>query len=86
MLTYKRSDYLEVIGYSNSDYANCMDTSHGCMELKYLAIKEEVQKRRVSIEHISTNFMIANPLIKRLNPKVFSEHVERMGTLQENWQ
>jgi len=29
------------------------------MELKYFAIKEEVQKRRVSIEHISTTLMIA---------------------------
>ena len=49
------------------------------MELKYLAVKKEVQKRKVSIEHISTNFMIADPLIKRLNPKVFSEHVEKIG-------
>ena len=26
MLTYRRSDYLEVIGYSDSDYAGCVDT------------------------------------------------------------
>ena len=26
MLTYRRSDHLEVIGYSDSDYAGCVDT------------------------------------------------------------
>ncbi|XP_047262021.1 secreted RxLR effector protein 161-like [Capsicum annuum] len=26
MLTYKRSDHLDVIGYSDSDYAGCVDT------------------------------------------------------------
>ena len=51
------------------------------MELKYFAVKEEVQKQRVTIEHISTNFMIANPLTKGLSPKTFSEHVERMGII-----
>jgi hypothetical protein len=32
------------------------------MESKYLVVKEEVHKQRVSMEHISTNLMIANPL------------------------
>ena len=48
------------------------------MELKYFAVKEEVQKQRVIIEYISTNFIIADPLTKGLSPKTFSEHVERM--------
>ena len=26
MLTYRRSDHLEAIGYSNSDYVGCVDT------------------------------------------------------------
>jgi len=39
------------------------------MELKYFVVKKEVQKRRVSIEHISTDLMIANPLTKELPPK-----------------
>ena len=26
MLTYRRSDDLEVIGYSDSDYAGCLDS------------------------------------------------------------
>ena len=52
------------------------------MELKYFAVKEEVQKHRVSIEHISTNFMIVDPLIKELPPKTFDEHVERMSIIE----
>ena len=28
MLTYQRSDNLEVIGYSDSDFAGCQDTKH----------------------------------------------------------
>ncbi|KAA0060866.1 Retrovirus-related Pol polyprotein from transposon TNT 1-94 [Cucumis melo var. makuwa] len=49
------------------------------MELKYFAVKEEVQKQRVSIEHISTKLMIADPLTKGLPPKTFNDHVQRMG-------
>ena len=49
------------------------------MELKYLVVKEEVKQQRVSIEHISTNLMVANPLTKGLPPRTFNEHVERMG-------
>ena len=49
------------------------------MELKYFVIKEEFQKHRVSIEHISTNFMVADPLTKGFPLKMFGEHVERMS-------
>ena len=37
------------------------------MELKYFVVKEEVQKHRVLIEHISTNLMIVDPLTKGLS-------------------
>ena len=164
MLTYKRSDQLEVVGYTDSDFAGCLDSrkstfgylfllaegavswksakqtviasstmeaefvacfeatihalwmrnfisglgvvdtmtkplkiycdnsaavffskndkySRGAkhMELKYFAVKEEVQKQTVSIQHISTDLMIADPLTKGLQPKLFKEHVLRMG-------
>jgi len=166
MLTYKRSDNLEVIGYTDSDFAGCVDTrkstfgyvyllaggaiscksakqtvivastmeaefvacfeatvqanwlrnfvsGHGIvdtiakplriycdnsavvffskndkyskgakhMELKYFVVKEEVQKHRVSIEHISTDLMIADPLRKGLPPKTFTGHVVNMGIM-----
>ena len=166
MLTYKRYDHLEVIGYTDSDFAGCMDTrkstfgyvyllaggaiswksakqtilvastmeaefvacfeatiqanwlwnfisglgivdsiakplkiycdnsaavffskndkySKGAkhMELKYFVVKEEVQKHRVSIEHISIDLMIVDPLTKGLPPKTFTGHVVNMGIM-----
>ena len=48
------------------------------MELKYFAVKEEVQKHKVSIEHINTDLMIADPLTKGLPPKIFTGHVVNM--------
>ena len=47
----------------------------------FLVLKERVQSLQVSIEHISTNLMIADPLTKGLPPKVFHEHVARMGVV-----
>ena len=166
MLTYKRSDHLEAIGYLDSNYAGCVETRKSTcgylyllaggaiswksvkqsmiatstmevefmacfeamvqakwmwnfvsgleivdsvarllkvycdksatvffnendkyfkganhMELKFFVIKEEVHKQRVSIEHISTNLMIVDPLTKGLPPKTFIGHVERMGIM-----
>ncbi len=37
--------------------------------MKYLSVKEEIQKQRVSIDHISTSDNIADPLTKGLSPK-----------------
>lgn len=54
------------------------------MDLKYLAVKEEVQKHRVSIEHIGTDMMIADPLTKGLPPKTFSGHVVEMGIIDKS--
>jgi len=51
------------------------------MELKYFVVKEEVQKHRVSIEHISNDLMIADPLTKGLPPKIFTGHVVNMGIM-----
>ena len=48
------------------------------MDLKYLSVKEEVQNQRVSIVHIGTDHMIADPLTKGLLPKIFIGHVEKM--------
>lgn len=49
------------------------------MELKYLIVKNEVQKQRVSIKHMNTGLMIVDPLAIKLSPKTFEEHVKRMG-------
>ncbi|KAG8474994.1 hypothetical protein CXB51_031726 [Gossypium anomalum] len=157
MLTYKRLDLLEVIGYSNSDFAGCQDSRKStsgyiyllvggviswksvkqtliasstmatefveCYEasnhelwlrnfvtglrilenverplklfcdnksavlysnnnrstskskhinIKFLVVKERVQNDQISIDHIRTNSMIADPLTKGLPPKIKS--------------
>jgi len=51
------------------------------MKLKYFAMKKEVQKQRVSIEHTNTNFIIADHLIKGLLPKTFIEYVDSIGII-----
>ena len=166
ILTYRRSDQLEIIGYSDSDYAGCQDSRRStssyiyllaggaiswrsakqtliasstmaaefiaCYEtsnhwiwlrnfvtglrilesierplklycdnksavlysnnnmsssrskhidIKFLVVKERVQSGQISIEHIGTNSMIADPLTKGLPPKVFHEHTAHMGVI-----
>ena len=53
------------------------------MELKYIVVMREIQKQRVSIEHISTNLMIIDPLTKGLSPNTFIKHVESMGAVEK---
>ena len=54
------------------------------MELKYFSDKEEIQKHKVTTEHISTKLVIVDPLTKGLPPKTFVEHVERMDLINSN--
>ena len=49
------------------------------IDIKYLAVKERVQEKKVIIEHISTELMIADPLTKGMHVKGFKDHVIRMG-------
>ena len=169
MLTYRRSSYLEIVEYSDSDFAGCLDSrrstssyifmlagkavswknvkqtlidsftmeaefityyeasNHGIwlwnfitelhivdgiekplrinydnkaaelysknnrssskskhIDFKFLVVKEKVQSLQVSIEHISTNSIIADPLTKGLPPKVFHEHVTHMSVVHIN--
>ncbi|XP_059595348.1 secreted RxLR effector protein 161-like [Vitis vinifera] len=127
MLTYRRLDQLELIGYSDSDFAGCQDSrrstsgyiyllaggaiswrsakqtlvTSSTMEAEFVAcyeasnqgiwlrnfvtglrvLDEKVQSGQISIEHIGTNSMIADPLTKGLPPKVFHEHTAHMGVV-----
>ena len=54
------------------------------IDIKFLVVKERVQNLQVSIEHCSTNLMIVDPLTKGLPPKVFHEHVTRMGIIDDD--
>ena len=48
-------------------------------DIKYLVIREHVKEKKVVIEHISTELMIANPLTKGMPPMKFKDHVDKMG-------
>ena len=54
------------------------------MDLKYLSVKDEMQKHKVSIEYIGIDMMIADSLTKGLPPKIFIGHVERMGIIDKS--
>ena len=61
------------------------------MDIKYLSVKEHVRKGEITIEHIETNSMIADPLTKPLAVGVFKDHVSKMGVLDslesaEGWE
>ena len=49
------------------------------IDIKYLAIREHVKEKKVVIEHISTELMIADPLTKGMPPLKFKDHVAKMG-------
>ena len=49
------------------------------IDIKYLAIRERVKDKKVVIEHIRTELMIANPLTKGMPPFKFKDHIEKMG-------
>jgi len=51
------------------------------IDFKFLVVKEKVQNKQISIEHLRTNYMLADPLMKGLESKVFHEHIAHMGVV-----
>jgi hypothetical protein len=49
------------------------------INIKYYIVKEKIQDRTISLEHISTKQMLADPFTKGLPPNVFKEHIAGMG-------
>ena len=49
------------------------------IDIKYYIVKDKVWDHVISLEHISTEKMLADMLTKRLPPNVFREHVTGMG-------
>ena len=64
--------------YSNN---NKSTTKSKFIDIKFLVVKERVQKRQISIEHIRINSMLTDPLTNVLVPKVFHEHIVHMGII-----
>ncbi|RVW47329.1 Retrovirus-related Pol polyprotein from transposon TNT 1-94 [Vitis vinifera] len=71
-------DNKSTVLYSNN---NRSSTKSKYIDIKFLVVKEKVQSGQISIEHIGTNSMIADPLTKGLPPKVFHEHTAHMGVV-----
>ena len=51
------------------------------IDIKFLVVRERVQSSQMSIEHIGTNSIIADPLTKGLPPKVFHELTVHMDVV-----
>ena len=49
------------------------------LDTKYLFVRERVKENKLCVEYISTRNMLADPMTKCLPPKVFEEHVSKMG-------
>ena len=71
-------DNKSVVLYSNNTRSS---TKSKYINIKFLVVKERVQSRQVSIEHISTNYMVADSLTRGLPPKVFHEHTAHIGVV-----
>ena len=49
------------------------------IDIKFYAVKKQVQDETICLEHIRTDKMLADPLTKGLPPNVFREHLAGMG-------
>ena len=49
------------------------------IEIRYYVVKDKIQDQTISLEHIRTTDMLADPLTKGLPPNVFKEHLAGMG-------
>jgi hypothetical protein len=51
------------------------------IEVKYYVAKDQIQDQTISLEHIRTTYMLADPLTKGLPPSVFKKHLAGMGLM-----
>jgi hypothetical protein len=49
------------------------------IDIKFYVVKERIQDHTISLEHIRTKEILADPLTKGLPPNVFREHLAAMG-------
>ena len=52
------------------------------IDIKFYIVKEKIQDHAISLEHISTKKMLADPPTKGLLPSVFSKHIADMGLME----
>ncbi|XP_037491202.1 secreted RxLR effector protein 161-like [Jatropha curcas] len=94
MLIYKQVYHLEIIDYSDLDFASChddlkstsrnnksnSDSKH--MEIKYFTIQDLVKKEDIEIKYIDTELKLVDPLTKGLRPLGFKGLVSNMGVVE----
>ena len=51
------------------------------IDINFLVVKERVQSRQLSIEHIGLKTLVADPFTKGISPKKFYEHIPRIGVI-----
>jgi hypothetical protein len=49
------------------------------IEVKFYVVKDRIRDKTISLEHIGTKNMVADPLTKGLPPNVFQKHLADMG-------
>jgi hypothetical protein len=49
------------------------------IEVKFYVVKDRIWDKTISLEHIGTQDMVADPLTKGLPPNVFKKHLTGMG-------
>lgn len=76
MLTYRRSDSLEIRGYSDADFAGDREVRNPHQ------VKDRIQDQTIDVKHISMTHMLVDPLAEGLPPSIFLEHVAGMGLLE----
>ncbi|KAJ0553652.1 putative RNA-directed DNA polymerase [Helianthus annuus] len=69
-------DNSAVVNFSN---INSSTEAGLYLDTKYFFVRERVEENMLCIEYISTKNMLADPMTKGLPPKVFEEHVLKMG-------
>ena len=69
MIIQLRYSWLIIINGSQSKH----------IDIKYLVIREHVKEKKVVIEHVNTELMIADHLTKGMPKKNFKDHVVQMG-------
>jgi hypothetical protein len=52
------------------------------IDIKCYIVKEKIQDQTIEVEHIRTQHMLADPLIKGLPPSVFRHHVADMSIME----
>ncbi|GAV86709.1 hypothetical protein CFOL_v3_30135 [Cephalotus follicularis] len=73
--------------YCDNNYAVLFINNNKCItgskhiEIKYLTIKEKVKNGDVTVEHISTDDMVADLLTKGLRPCIFERNAASMGLI-----